>query len=79
MRNNLKKARNAAGLTHRQMAIMLGIHERYYKAVESGERLGAIWMWDRLEDLFGINQRVLRENHPGTGDSRQIRPDNQQS
>ena len=69
MRNNLKKARNAAGLTHRKMAIMLGIHERYYKAVESGERLGAIWMWDRLEDLIGINQRVLREIHPGPRDN----------
>lgn len=79
MRYNLKNARKAAGLTHRQMAIMLGIHERYYKAVESGERLGAIWMWDRLEDLFGINQRVLREIHPGTEDSRQTHQDSRQS
>lgn len=65
MRENLKKARKADGLTQQAMADKLGVHDRYYKAIESGERLGAIWMWDKLEDLLGVNQRVLRENHPG--------------
>ena len=70
MRKNLKAARKAAGMTQQQVADKLGIHERYYKAIESGERLGAIWMWDKLEDLFGISQRVLREIHPGRADDR---------
>ncbi|NCE63683.1 XRE family transcriptional regulator [Pseudoflavonifractor sp. 524-17] len=69
MRENLKAARKAAKLTQQEMADKLGVHERYYKAIESGERLGAIWMWDKLEDLLGINQRVLREIHPGKEDS----------
>ena len=79
MRSNLQKARKAHGLTQQAMADKLGIHERYYKAIESGERLGAIWMWDKLEDLLGVNQRVLREIRPGTEDNRQTHPDSQQS
>lgn len=78
MRNNLRQARKSKGMTQQAMADKLGIHERYYKAIESGERLGAIWMWDKLEDLLGINQRVLREIHPGTEDSLPTHPDSQQ-
>lgn len=70
MRKNLQSARKAAGLTQQAMADKLGINQRYYKAIESGERLGAIWMWDKLEDLLNVNQRVLREIHPGKEDSR---------
>lgn len=79
MRENLKAARKSSGFTQQAMADRLGVHERYYKAIESGERLGAIWMWDKLEDFLGVNQRVLRENHPGTEDSRQTHPDSRQS
>lgn len=70
MRENLKAARKAKGLTQQEMADKLGIIERYYKAIESGERLGAIWIWDGLEDILGVNQRTLRENYPDTEDNR---------
>ena len=69
MRETLRRARKAKGLTQQAMADKLGIHERYYKALESGERLGGIDLWDRLEDLLSINQRVLREIHPGKEDN----------
>lgn len=65
MRERLKSARKAAGMTQQQLAVRIGIEPRYYKAIESGERLGSIAVWDALEDLFGINQRVLRAMHPG--------------
>ena len=71
MRENLRNARKAAHMTQQVMADRLGIHERYYKAVESGERLGSIALWDALEDLLGVNQRVLRETHPDKEDSQQ--------
>ena len=61
MRENLKKARQDKGLTQQALADELGINERYYKAIERGEKLGAIWVWDKLEDLLGIHQRTLRE------------------
>lgn len=66
-RENLRAARKAAHLTQQAMADKLGINCRYYKSIESGERLGGIDMWDKLEDLLGVNQRVLREIHPGPG------------
>lgn len=69
MRKNLKEARQKAGMTQKQVAEYLGISERYYKSLESGERLGGIWMWDKLEDLFSVNQRVLREIYPGKANS----------
>lgn len=69
MRENLKNARKAAGMTQQQVAQKLGIHERYYKALESGERLGGIWMWDKLEDILNVNQRILREIHPAQEDN----------
>ena len=60
MRETLKKARREAGLTQQAMADKLGINLRYYKAIESGERLGSIQIWDGLEDLLKVNQRILR-------------------
>lgn len=68
MRKNLKKARKEKGLTQQQVADYLHTDVRYYKQIENGERLGSIKMWDTLEDLFSIHQRILREIseiHPG--------------
>ena len=65
MRERLRDARKARGLTQQQVADRLGITLRYYKSIESGERLGSVEYWDSLEDLFNVHQRVLRENRPG--------------
>ena len=61
MRKNLKEARKAAGLTQQQVADELGISIRYYRFIENGERNGDFELWDALEDLFKIHQRLLRE------------------
>ena len=61
MRDNLKKARRSIGLSQQNVADLLGVDLRYYKYIESGERLGAIWLWDLLEDITGVHQRELRE------------------
>lgn len=68
MRKNLKEARQKAGMTQKQVAEYLGIHERYYQHIEAGKRNGNFTLWDMLEDLFSIHQRKLREiegNPPG--------------
>lgn len=73
MRENLRKARIDKGMTQKQVAEYLHIVERHYKSIEYGERLGSIAIWDKLEDLFSIHQRVLREiseTRPGKGDNR---------
>ena len=60
-RENLKKARQAAGMTQQQVAEYLEVTLRHYKAIEYGERLGSIEIWDNLESLFNIHQKILRE------------------
>ena len=62
MRKNLKEARKAKGMTQKQVAEYLGVTVLAYKRVEYGSRIGKISSWDKLEDLFGIHQRILREN-----------------
>jgi len=61
MRKNLKEARQKAGMTQKQVAEYLGISEHAYQKIEYGKRIGKIDNWDKLEDLFGIHQRCLRE------------------
>ena len=61
MRANLKKARREAGLTQQQMADKLGLNVRHYQKIEYGEINGSFAVWDALEDLFGVHQRILRE------------------
>ena len=61
MRENLKAARKAAGMTQKQVAEYLRITERAYQNIEYGLTLGSIKHWDALEDLFEIPQRKLRE------------------
>jgi len=61
MRERLKAERKARGLTQRDVADKLGISLRYYRFIEAGERDGDFAIWDALEDLFGIHQRILRK------------------
>lgn len=61
MRENLKKARKAAGLTQQAIADKLGISLRYYQQIEAGDRTGDFTLWDMLEDITGIHQRTLRQ------------------
>jgi len=69
MRENLRAARKAKGMTQQQVAEYLHVSERHYKFMESGHTTGNVELWDKLEDLFNVHQRVLRENHPGKADS----------
>ena len=72
MRENLKKARKEKGLTQQQTADLLGITLVYYQKLEQGSRTGDFILWDKLEDLFNLHQRKLREiskTHPGKADS----------
>lgn len=68
MRANLKKARQEAGMTQQEVADRLGISLNYYQKIEAGDRTGDFTLWDTLEDITKIHQRILREisdNHHG--------------
>ncbi len=60
-REELKKARKKKGLTQQQIADQLKISLRYYQNIELGNRTGDFALWDALEDITGIHQRILRE------------------
>ena len=60
-REKLKAARKAANLTQQQLADELHISLRHYQRIESGTSDGTFAMWDEMEDIFKIHQRVLRE------------------
>lgn len=62
MRKNLKEARQKAGMTQQEVADSLEITLVYYQKIEVGERTGNFDIWDKLEDLFNVHQRRLREN-----------------
>jgi transcriptional regulator with XRE-family HTH domain len=67
MRKKLKEARQEVGMTQQQMADQLGISLRYYQHIEAGQRTGDFGIWDELEDITGVHQRILRQNessHP---------------
>ena len=55
MRENLRKARKAAGMTQQAMADKLKISLVYYQKIEAGDRTGDYWIWDTLEDITGIH------------------------
>jgi transcriptional regulator with XRE-family HTH domain len=61
MRENLKNARKAAGLTQQTMADRLGLTLNHYQKIEYGKLGGSFAVWDALEDLLGVHQRILRE------------------
>lgn len=61
MRDNLRKCRNEKGMSQKEVAKYLGISERGYKFIEYGERTGNFEIWDKLEDLFSVHQRILRQ------------------
>lgn len=61
MREKLRRAREEHNMTQKQTAEAIGLTPIGYRQIESGKRVGKVATWDKLEDLFGINQRVLRE------------------
>ncbi|MCI8849162.1 MAG: helix-turn-helix transcriptional regulator [Oscillibacter sp.] len=67
MRENLRSASKSAGLTQQALADKLGLTLRHYQKIEYADINGSFSVWDALEDLLGVHQRILRENsnsHP---------------
>lgn len=62
LRTYLFNARKTAKLTQKELANILNVSERHYQNIEYGIRKGSFDIWDKLEDLFQIPQRQLREN-----------------
>lgn len=68
MRKNLQEARKAKGMTQQEVADKLGLTLNHYQKIEYEKLNGSFEVWDALEDLLGVHQRILRETankHPG--------------
>ena len=68
MRKNLQEARKAKGMTQQAIADMLGLTLNHYQKIEYEKLNGSFEVWDALEDLLGVHQRILRassNNRPG--------------
>ncbi|UOF90840.1 helix-turn-helix transcriptional regulator [Fodinisporobacter ferrooxydans] len=59
MRQKLRQARTAKGMSYRDVATIVGITERAYRYIENGERGVSLGVAYKLEDLFGIKSREL--------------------
>ena len=73
MRENLRAARKAKGMTQQAMADYLGIGLRHCQKIEYADLNGSFEVWDALEDLLGVHQRTLRaiaNNRPGLKENR---------
>lgn len=62
MRNNLRKVRKDKKLKQVEVAKYLNISLVQYQRIEYGIRNTTTDNWDKLEDLFKVPQRQLREN-----------------
>lgn len=62
MRNNLRKCRTVLGYTQKQLADKLGITERQYQRIESGEQDGTIKLWEKIKVLLAQPIDFLIEN-----------------
>ena len=61
IREKLRAARRAAHMTQQETADKLEITLRHYQKIEYAEVTGSFAIWDALEDLLGVHQRILRE------------------
>ena len=55
MRANLIAARKTKGMTQVEVASLLSITERHYRALESGTTKGSVEVWECLKAILGAS------------------------
>jgi DNA-binding XRE family transcriptional regulator len=60
-RINLINARRKADLTQKELGALVGTTKKRISAIETAACGTRDELWDRLEEVLGIHQRVLRE------------------
>lgn len=53
MRQNLRKARKRKGLTQNDIARLLNITVRQYRAIEAGTSPGSVKVWQEIKRVLG--------------------------
>ena len=63
----LKAERQSRKLSQDELAEQAGLARSMISMLESGERIGSVANWNRLEAALGIYQRELRKPEPDDG------------
>ena len=63
MRSNLRKARLKKDLSKKDLAALVGISERMYNYIESGESDGSLPVWQKLSSVLddSIDNLIVKE------------------
>lgn len=57
----LRKARRQKRMTQKQLANLIQIAPQTVSALELGNRKGPVDTWDKLEEVLGVDQKILRQ------------------
>jgi len=61
MRRNLIEARQAVGLTQKELGALVKVSDKTISHLEHGRSNGRVTLWDRLEHVLKTPQRELRK------------------
>jgi DNA-binding XRE family transcriptional regulator len=63
LRSNLRKARLKKDLSKKDLAALVGISERMYNYIESGESDGSLTVWQKLSSVLddSIDNLIVKE------------------
>ncbi|MDR2368882.1 MAG: helix-turn-helix transcriptional regulator [Deltaproteobacteria bacterium] len=56
----LKRIRLSQNMTQKELAQLAGIKRTMICMLEWGQRRGSLQTWDRLEEVLGVDQKILR-------------------
>jgi transcriptional regulator with XRE-family HTH domain len=60
LRTTFKERRKRLGLSQEELARRVGVSGPAIWAIENGVKTGRVSTWDRLEEILGVPQQILR-------------------
>jgi transcriptional regulator with XRE-family HTH domain len=57
----LKRIRLSKNMTQKELAELAGLKRTIITMLERGKRRGSLQTWDRLEEVLGVDQKILRK------------------
>jgi transcriptional regulator with XRE-family HTH domain len=61
MKLNLASIRKKHHMTQEQLGQLVGLRASSISMLESGQNLGKLSTWDKLEEVLGVDQKILRQ------------------
>ena len=61
MRRQLRKRRLELGMTQKQLAALIDVSDSTIGTLETNCNKGSVDVWDNLERVLGVDQKILRQ------------------